>query len=121
MPDSLIEIPSSLSIYLAVEPVDMRKQHDGLSAWVHDQLNMNPLADNLFVFRNKRGDRIKCLYWDRQGLALWYKRLEKGTYKWPKKNEKQMCLTSQELKLLLDGVDISKLKRLPSLSFNNAF
>ena len=122
MPESLIVIPKDLSIYLGVKPVDMRKSFDGLSAWIHDQLQLNPMHHALFIFRNKRNDRVKCLYWDRNGFALWYKRLEKGTFKWPKSDTKsQVSITSQELHLLLDGVDIDKLKRLPSLSFEADF
>ena len=121
MPDSLITVPPHLKVYLGVKPVDMRKSFDGLSAWIHDQLKHNPMEPVLFVFRNKRADRIKCLYWDRNGFALWYKRLEKGTFKWPRGGQKELCITSQELNLLLDGVDIGKLKRLPSLSFSDEF
>ncbi len=121
MPDSLITVPPHLKVYLGVKPVDIRKSFEGLSAWIHNQLKQNPMAPVLFVFRNKRADRIKCLYWDRNGFALWYKRLKKGTFKGPRGGEQELCITSQELNLLLDGVDIGKLKRLPSLSFSNEF
>ncbi len=113
-----LDVPRDLGIYLAVEPVDMRKSFDGLSALVADQLSLNPLSGQLFVFRNKRGDKIKLLYWNHNGLVQWYKRLERGTFKWPTRSGCRFQVTAQELELLLDGVDISRIKRLPPLAFS---
>ena len=100
-------------IYLAVAPVDMRKSFDGLGAVVVDVLKQNPLDGHLFLFRGKGGDRIKALYWNRNGFALWYKRLEKGRFKWPQKSVPSLEISAQEFALLLDGIDFTKLKRLP--------
>ncbi len=68
---------------MAAAPIDMRRSFDGLCATVIEVLEQNPLEGHLFLFRGKRGDRIKALIWDRNGLAIWYKRLEKGKYRWP--------------------------------------
>lgn len=100
-------------IYLAVAPVDMRKSFDGLSAVVVDVLKLNPLDGHLFLFRGKCGDKIKVLYWNRNGFALWYKRLEKGRFKWPRTAQSPLEISAQEFALLLDGIDFTKLKRLP--------
>ena len=79
----MLSLASTLRIFLAVEPADMRKGFDGLSQLVRDRIAQDPLSGHLYVFRNRRRDRIKILYWDRDGLALWYKRLEKGTFRFP--------------------------------------
>ena len=73
-------LSAAVRVYLAKEPADMRKSYDGLSALVAGVLELDPLSGHLFVFINKRRDRIKILYWDRDGLAIWYKRLEAGTF-----------------------------------------
>ena len=75
---------------------------------------MPPLAGDLFLFRGKRADRVKALYWDRHGLAIWYKRLEKGRFKWPSTVATSVEISEQELSLLLDGIDFTRLRRLPA-------
>jgi transposase len=72
------------------------------------------MSGSLFLFRGRGGDRLKILWWDRNGLVLWYKRLEKGRFKWPSVESESIELTALELSLLLDGVDFTKLRRLPS-------
>src|SRR3954451_15740315 len=69
-----MKLASTLPIFLAIEPADMRKGFDGLGQLVRDRIDQDPLSGHLFVFRNRRRDRVKILYWDRDGLALWYKR-----------------------------------------------
>lgn len=101
----MMMLPTGTQIYLAVAPVDMRKSFDGLSAVVMDTLQQNPLAGHLFLFRGKSGNQIKALFWDRNGLVIWYKR--------PQKNTVAMDLTELELPLLLDGIDFTKLAKLP--------
>lgn len=113
----MIRFPEDLTIYLAVQPVNMRKSFDGLAAMIQEVIHLNPLSGHLFVFRNKTADKIKLLWWDRNGFAIYYKRLEKGRFKFPKLRRSSIMITPEELRLLLDGIDFSRLKRLPSLHY----
>ena len=112
----MLTLPTNTRIYLALAPIDMRRSFDGLSATVIDVLNLNPLDGHLFLFRGKGGDKIKVLVWDRNGFVIWYKRLEKGRFKWPHKAVHSLEITAQEFSLLLDGIDFTKLKRLPNFN-----
>jgi transposase len=109
----MIHLPASVRVYLCTAPCDMRKSFDGLSALVNNALQMNALAGHLFVFSNRRRDRIKILYWDRDGFAVWAKRLEEGTYAMPfSGNSEGRCeISAQELGALLSGIDLSQAKR----------
>ncbi len=109
----MLSIPGSLKIFLAVAPADMRKNHDGLAALVEHALQADPLSGQLFVFRNKRADRVKLLYFDGDGYALWYKRLEIGSFRFPAAGaeETRVTITAAELTMLLDGVDLASVKR----------
>jgi transposase len=105
-------------VFLCTLPVDMRKSFDSLAGLVEQQLGQNPLAGDLFVFRSKRGDRLKLLYWDSDGLAIWYKRLEVGTFVFPTADEQRakvgdhgLVIRPAELAMLLDGIDIAKVHR----------
>jgi transposase len=109
----MLRLPSETRIFMAVAPVDMRRSFDGLCATVMEVLAQNPLEGHLFLFRGKRADRVKALYRDRNGLAIWYKRLEKGKYKWPTRKAASVEISAQELALLLDGIDFTRLRRLP--------
>ena len=93
-------------IYLHRDIVDFRKSINGLSLTVEQELAMDVYSSALFVFCNKQRDKLKILYWDRTGFALWYKRLEKQKFKWPKQGEQTMNLSEQQLKWLLSGYDI---------------
>jgi transposase len=109
----MLSIPHALKIFLAVAPTDMRKNHDGLAAIVEHVLKANPLSGHLFVFRNKRADRVKLLYWDEDGFALWYKRLEKGSFRFPAVEEgtARVDIASADLTMLLAGVDLTSVRR----------
>ena len=111
----MLSLPHSLKIFLAVTPTDMRKNHDGLAALVEQVLQANPLSGHLFVFRNQRADRVKLLYWDGDGYALWYKRLEKGTFRFPHVDNgvTRVAIASTDLTMLLDGFDLASVKRQP--------
>jgi len=96
----------------------MRKSFDSLSGLVQQKLGQDPLSGDLFVFRSKRGDRLKLLYWDQDGLAIWYKRLEEGTFLLPAADGKRgqtgehgLVLRPAELAMLLDGIDLASVKR----------
>lgn len=96
---------NQVQVYLYAEPVDMRKSIDGLSALVEQGMALSPLDEALFVFCNRGRDKIKLLCWERNGFIVWYKRLEKQRFKWPKAGE-TLSLKGQELNWLLDGFDI---------------
>lgn len=94
-------------IYLHLEHVDFRKSINGLLAVIESELTLNPFSGALFIFCNKKQDKLKLLYWDKTGFALWYKRLEKQRFKWPKYGElKHTNLSEQQLTWLLGGYDI---------------
>ena len=107
----MLSLPSTTRIFLAVEPADRRKGFDGLSQLVRDRIAQDPLSGHLFVFRNRRRDRIKILYWDRDGLALWYKRLEKGTFRFPEAVDGRIEVTPAELAAVLEGIDLRHARR----------
>jgi len=109
----MIHLPASVRVYLATSPCDMRRSFDGLHALVHGVLQLDAFAGHLFVFGNKRRDRVKILYWDRDGFAVWAKRLEQGTYAMPfsEAGEVRREITAQELGALLSGIDLSQAQR----------
>ena len=76
----MMHLPASVRVYLCLSPCDMRRSFDGLHALVRDHLQLDAFAGHLYLFANKRRDRLKILYWDRDGFAIWAKRLEAGTY-----------------------------------------
>jgi len=103
----VLNLSGSTKIFLCRAPVDFRKAHDGLLAIVRDKLDEDIFAGAVFVFLNKRRDRIKLLEWDRNGLWLHYKRLEKGTFRWvaPGSSSK-VAMTRADLPMLLEGIDL---------------
>jgi len=99
------------AIYLHREPVDFRQYIDGLSVIVEAEMKLSPFSSHLFVFCNRPRTRLKILYWDKTGFALWMKRLEKEKFPWPKKFEGEViCLSAKELRWLLEGYEYWKLK-----------
>ena len=109
----MIHLPASVRVYLCTSPCDMRRSFDGLHAVVTNALALDAFAGHLFVFSNRRRDRVKILYWDRDGFAVWAKRLEEGTYAMPfsESGEKRKEISAQELGALLSGIDLSQAKR----------
>ncbi len=103
----MLTIPSSVRIFLASQPADMRWSFDRLAAMTTEVIGQDPLSGHLFVFRNRRGDRIKILFWDRSGYCLWYKRLEKGVFKFPDSNAKSIEVEAATLALILEGIDLA--------------
>lgn len=102
-------------IWLAAEAADMRCGFDRLAERVKAVIGQDPFNGHLFVFRSRRGDRLKILVWDRDGFVLWYKRLETGVFKLPKVEggRHSVELRASELAMVLDGIDVSRLKRVP--------
>ena len=92
-------------IYVAIEAVDMRKGFDGLAALVQLHLGQDPFSGQLFAFRGRRGDLVKVLSWDGQGLCLYAKRMEKGRFVWPQAKDGAVSLTAAQLSMLLEGID----------------
>ena len=109
----MLSLPPTVRIWLAAEPVDLRKSFDGLAAMVQEGLRGDPLSGDIFVFRNKAADRIKLLVWEEDGYAIWYKRLEAGRYRFPPSPEARPRVEARaaDLVMLLEGIDLSSVKR----------
>jgi transposase len=109
----MIHLPASVRVYLCLSPCDMRRSFDGLHALVRDHLQLDAFAGHLYLFANKRKDRVKILYWDRDGFAVWAKRLEAGSYVIPcgEPGSRRLEISAQELGALLSGIDLSSATR----------
>ena len=102
-------LPASVRVYLSATPCDLRKSFDGLHQLVREAMGLDAFAGHLYVFSNKRKDRLKVLYWDRDGFAIWYKRLEEGTYAMP--FGEQCEISGAELSAILSGIDLAQASR----------
>jgi len=109
----MITIPSSVRVYLAAEPIDLRRGHDGLVAIVRGTWKLNPFDGHLFVFLGRRLDRVKILVWDRNGFVLYYKRLSQGRFRMPTvpADADRVELDATTLAMLLDGIDVRYVAR----------
>jgi transposase len=114
----MLNLPPSVKVYVAADVTDMRRSIDGLSLLVQEVLKKDPFSGHLFVFCNKRGDKIKILYWDRNGFCLWFKRLERGVFRLPKVQTKVFMIMPNELSLLLEGIDLTDKNRLSAVEFD---
>jgi transposase len=101
----MITVPNGAQIWIAAGVTDMRRGLTGLSALVQTALEQNPFGGHVFVFRGKRGDLIKVLWWDGDGLCLFAKRLERGRFIWPRTENGSVSLTRAQLSMLLEGID----------------
>jgi transposase len=114
---SLAALDQSLAVgvYLCTAPTDMRKGFDSLAALVSQHLGRDPLSGDLFLFVSRGRDRIKGLLWQADGFAIWYKRLEEGTYRLPAyaAGQTSVTLKASELAMLLDGIDLKSVRRVP--------
>ena len=107
----VIHWADNTDVYLHCESVDFRKSINGLSLIVEDTMGLSLMSGSLFVFCNKRRDKLKALYWDESGFALWYKRLEKEKFKWPKNSAQDTLLVDHEQwTWLLRGFDINRMQ-----------
>lgn len=106
----MLTLPRSVRIFLAGGVTDLRKSIDRLSVIVSGRLAADPLSGHLFVFCNRRRDRIKVLFWDRTGFWIMMKRLEEGTFDWPERGTARVELTWRELTALLEGIDLKLVK-----------
>ena len=99
---------SSVQVWLATAPVDMRRSFDGLAEHVRAFLGQDPLCGHMFVFRNRSNQRLKVLWYDKAGLAIYYKRLERGSFRFPPSKDKSIAIDSAALLRLLDGLEIAR-------------
>ena len=102
---SVIGLPSGTRVWLAAGSTDLRRGFDGLAALVQTQLACDPFSGHLFVFRGRRGDLLKVLWWDGQGMCLFSKRLERGRFVWPAAPSGSVALTPAQLSMLIEGID----------------
>jgi len=108
------------AVYLHRDPVDFRKSIDGLSMIVEQTMGLSVFEAAVFVFCNKRRDKLKILYWDNSGFCLWYKRLEKERFKWPRKdNVETIALSEEQFHWLLRGFDLRQLKPHQTLNYGS--
>lgn len=109
--DESITPRPAIRLWLCLAAIDMRLGFDRLAALAATITGQDPLGGHLFLFRSRGGDRLKALYFDRDGYALWYKRLEEGTFRLPPSADAAIELRPSELAMLLDGIDLRSLKR----------
>ena len=107
----MLSLTSSTAIFLHTEPTDMRKGFEGLSGLVREQFGSDPLDGSLYLFVNRRRDRLKILHWDGTGFWLYYKRLESGTFEVVPSNAARLQIDATQLAMLLGGVSLQALKR----------
>ena len=118
----MFTLPSAVQVFICLQPTDLRKSFDSLSALVAGVVGQNPLSGHLFVFFNRCRDRIKILFWDRSGYCLYYKRLEAGTFVIPKDGTSGASATISipELTLIMEGIDLSGARRRKRFSLKQA-
>jgi len=111
----MLSLPPSVRIFVCLAPTDLRKSFDGLAQLARSEMAGDPLSGHFFVFGNKRGDRLKLLYWDSGGYCLWYKRLEQGRFVWPNlpasAGSHGLEMRAADFAMLLDGVDLESVRR----------
>lgn len=112
----MLSVPTKVGIFLCRSAIDMRKGFDGLHGVVLEVLRQDPLSGDLFVFLNKRRDRVKLLLWDGDGMLIIYKRLERGTFKPPVMDTDSVTLSAAQLSLLLGGIDLRQTRLRPRYS-----
>jgi transposase len=107
----MLSLPPSVRIFLCLEPADMRRSFDGLCMMSEKIVRENPFSGHLFVFANKRKDRLKVLYWDRDGFAIWYKRLEEGAFSFQEVGSGGVEIDTFRLSLILGGLDLGRVPK----------
>jgi transposase len=108
----VLTISPAVRVYVATGTTDLRRSIDGLAALVRERFDLDPLSGHFFLFRNRRGDRLKILAWDQGGFWVLYKRLERGTFAWPDTDDATaVTMHASDLLLLLSGVDLAQTRR----------
>lgn len=113
----MLSLFDQTEVYFARDPVDMRKQIDGLSLMVQEHFALDPFSPALFAFCNRQRDKVKVLYWHVNGFCLLYKRIEKGRFQWPKCHEGILACSARDLKWLLEGLSLLDLQQTKPLKF----
>ena len=108
-------LPIPERVLLASGATDLRKSIDGLAALVQESMGTSPFAPTLFVFCNRGRDKLKMLYWEHNGFWLFYRRLERGTFQWPRSNDSSITISVRELRWLLDGLSLSQRQAHPAV------
>ena len=104
----MLELDEGARVWLVLGRTDMRKSINGLSGVVTNQLKLDPLSGQYFVFCGRKRNTLKILYWDRNGYVVWYKRLEVDRFRWPRNESEAQAITGEQLKWLLSGLDIGQ-------------
>jgi transposase len=114
----VIGLPGTVRVFVAVAAADLRKGYDGLAQLAREVIREDPPSGHLFVFANRKRDRIKIIYCDRDGFAIWMKRLEKGTYRWPSPTADRVEWTAAELAAVLGGIDLKATRKRPRFALS---
>ena len=117
----MIRLNSEVRVYLATTPVDGRKAINGLSAFILEEFEATLMDGSVFVFYNRARDRVKCLFWEKNGFVLYQKRLERGKFKINRTEDELFVMTQQQLDWLLAGLDFSLMSDFPELDFEHIF
>jgi transposase len=114
----MIYLPASVRVYVCLSPTDMRRSFDGLHALVRDHLQLDAFAGHLYIFSNRKKDRLKILYWNNDGFAIWAKRLEQGVFAIPlgEPGSTRLEITTEELGAVLSGIDLQQTTRLKGIA-----
>lgn len=108
----MLTLPPSVRIFVAARPIDMRRSFDGLAMLVRETILQDPLSGHLFVFRNRSGDKLKVLWWDRHGFCIYYRRLEEGIFEFPAAADGAAVeISAGDLAMILEGIALSGLRR----------
>ena len=115
----MLTLSALVRVFVARGAMDLRRSFDRLSAQVQEVLRQDPLSGHVFLFFNRRRNRVKLLVWERNGFVIWYKRLERHRFHWPRRSEETvLTLTSEQLNWLLDGYDVWRMKPHEVLHFS---
>jgi transposase len=117
----MLRLAEGTRVYVALSAVDFRKAIDGLAALVVEQFSGSPGDGSVYVFYNRNADRVKCLFWDKNGFVLYQKRMERGRFKLKERFDGSMNITPQQLDWLLAGLDFRRMAEFPGLDFTNYF
>lgn len=108
----MLMLPAGLKVFVATQPLDMRKSFNGIATLIQANFNRPANSGHLFVFTNRGGDKIRLFYWDRNGFAFWYKQLEQGKFRIPRHHSKLFEISISDLTCILEGIDLTHAKRL---------